>query len=286
MQSRLIQLLFIAVLSLFLSACASSPYSQAGLEKTKILLDQQITQARSLRSSDTEPRIFYVGAALHSQSRAFREDVLLVESIVRKMDSKAITIKLGNSAFGQDNDWPFATKESLTSALEAVGQIAQANDKIVVMISSHGSVGSLSVNANNQELPAVKTNDLAFALKQISAWPSMVVVSACFSGSLIDTIKANNRIVYTAADKDRASFGCNFHSKNTFFIEEFFGPQWDSSKSVQDNFLSARTRVGEREKAMKIGPPSIPRYQFGGEAKQLIETPLTSWRMASPTTKP
>jgi Peptidase C13 family len=285
MQSRVIQLLFIAVLSLFLSACATSPYSQTGQEKTKTLLDQQISQAKSLRSSDAEPRIFYVGAALHSQSRAFREDVLLVESTVRKMDSKAITIKLGNSAFGQDSDWPSATKESLTRALEAIAQIAQADDKIVVMISSHGSVGSLSVNANNQELPAIKASDLAFALKQISAWPSMVVVSACFSGSLIDTIKANNRIVYTAADKDRASFGCNFHSKNTFFIEEFFGSQWNSTQSVQDNFLSARTRVAEREKAMKIGPPSIPRYQFGGDARLLTETPLTSWRVTPLPTK-
>jgi Peptidase C13 family len=114
----------------------------------------------------------------------------------------------------------------------------------------------------------------------------MVVVSACFSGSLIDSIKASNRIVYTAADKDRASFGCNFHSKNTFFIEEMFGSQWDAAQSVQNNFVSARTRVADREKTLQIGPPSMPRYQFGADAKTLTETPLTSWRLASMPTKP
>jgi Peptidase C13 family len=284
---NLIRIVSIAFLSLLIAACASSPYSQEGQSKTKALLDQQITNAQSLRGKDAESRIIYVGAALHSQSRAFKEDVLLGESIVKKMDSKALTFKMANPAFGQDaSELPFATKESLYSTLEGVARIAQPNDKIVILLSSHGNVGRLAVNANNQELPGLSADDLASALREVSAWPTLILVSSCFSGSVIDAIKAPNRIIYTAADKDRASFGCNFHSKNTFFIEELLGAQWDSQQSLQANFLSARERVGVREKALNIGPPSMPRYQFGEQAKHLTEIPLIAWRSAPNSTKP
>ncbi|MGL5005257.1 MAG: C13 family peptidase, partial [Casimicrobium sp.] len=111
------------------------------------------------------------------------------------------------------------------------------------------------------------------------------VLSSCYSGSLMDAIKAPNRIIYTAADKDKVSFGCNFHSNNTFFVEELFGPKWDSALSAQANFLEARIRVGEREKAMKIGPPSTPRYLFGPDVRQLIDTPLVAWRLYSMPSK-
>lgn len=276
--TRLLRTSACLLISALLTACATSPYSQEGKARSDALLAAQINPARALLESDVEPRIIYVGFALHSQSRAFREDVALVESMVKKIDSSAISLKLGNPAFGQEADWPYATKENISATLSSVAQMARPQDKVIVLLTSHGSVGSLAVNASNQDYPSVKAEELAAALKPLNQLPTLVIVSACFSESLIDAVKSERRIVLTAASKDRASFGCNFYSKNTFFIEELFGKEWDEKLGLFKNFTVARTRVEEREKAMKIDPPSEPRYAIGSSMKLLSETPLKAWR--------
>src|SRR5690348_14740046 len=47
--------------------------------------------------------------------------------------------------------------------------------------------------------------------------PTVVVVSACFSGVFVPVLAAPNRLVLTAARGDRTSFGCGETDKYTFF---------------------------------------------------------------------
>ena len=52
------------------------------------------------------PRLIFAGFALHSQAKAFRNDVLAAEKLARQMDPNALILKLANPARDQPSDWP------------------------------------------------------------------------------------------------------------------------------------------------------------------------------------
>ena len=53
------------------------------------------------------------------------------------------------------------------------------------------------------------------ALKPLGDTPTIIVLSACHSGSFIPRLERNNRIILVAASAERASFGCSFEDENT-----------------------------------------------------------------------
>ena len=58
------------------------------------------------------PRLIFAGFALHSQAKAFRNDVLAAEKLARQIDPNALILKLANPARDQPSDWPQATLEN------------------------------------------------------------------------------------------------------------------------------------------------------------------------------
>ena len=95
---------------LALIGCASSPYQKENKQLSDSKLQMQIAQAKEILASSIEPRILYAGFAMHAQSKAFRQDVLLGAKAVQRMDTQAIVFKLANPVLGQEADLPYATE--------------------------------------------------------------------------------------------------------------------------------------------------------------------------------
>ena len=68
------------------------------------------------------------GVAMNDQTTAFRNDVLLAESVARKVDPKAIVFKLVNPVPGQDADLPYATRENIANVLQKLAELALPQD--------------------------------------------------------------------------------------------------------------------------------------------------------------
>jgi hypothetical protein len=92
--------------------------------------------------------------------------------------------------------------------------------------------------------------------------PTVVVVSACFSGVFIPALAGANRFVLTAARPDRTSFGCGQANRYTFFDECFL-----SSIAITHDFrdlaIEVRRCVAAREKKEDVSPPSDPQAAIG-----------------------
>lgn len=99
--------------------------------------------------------------------------------------------------------------------------------------------------------------------------PTVVVVSACFSGMFIPVLQADNRMILTAARADRTSFGCGETNKYTFFDQCILE---SLPKSMNFPMLAddAKECVAAREKAENVSPPSEPQVSIGSSiASQL-----------------
>lgn len=99
--------------------------------------------------------------------------------------------------------------------------------------------------------------------------PTVVMISACFSGVFVPELTAPNRIVMTAARADRTSFGCGEDDEYTFFDQCVL----QSLPKVGDFEALAKEAaacVERREREMDVGPPSEPQVSIGVRMKLLL----------------
>jgi hypothetical protein len=270
--------LLIVSLSIVLVGCAASPYQKENKLLSDSKLSSQVAQAKQQIDASKEPRILYAGFAMHAQSKAFRQDVLLASKAVLSMDPNAVVFKLANPVLGQDADFPYATRENIEQVINELASLARPQDKIVLLFTTHGNKGILAINAGNQDYREVSAYDLGNWLSKLNGKPVVLALSACYSGSFIESLKNINRIILTAAAKDRNSFGCNYQSTNTFFVEETFGPSFDINKSLLEVFDVARANIERKEKRMNLSPASNPQIEVGVALKKLASTPLSKLR--------
>jgi len=99
--------------------------------------------------------------------------------------------------------------------------------------------------------------------------PTIVVVSACFSGVYVPQLAEPNRMILTAARPDRTSFGCGQDNKYPYFDDCFLSsiPQ---AHDFGDLAGSTRECVRVRELAEHMSPPSEPQVWVGGELRPVL----------------
>ncbi len=261
--NQLFRLWLALFVGIVLAACATSPYSKDIKSRSDTLLAQQIEAATAGMAQDTAPRLLFAGVAMNDQTTAFRNDVLLAESVARKVDPKAIVFKLVNPVPGQDADLPYATRENIANVLQTLSELARPQDKVMVLLASHGAEGFLSLHAGKQPLGLASVGDVGRWLQPLGDRPTLLVISACHSGSFIDPLRKPNRIILAAAAKDRGSFGCQPKSDNTFFIKELLRQPTLLDLSTREMMRQATLNVTELEVKMKLSPPSSPQYFYG-----------------------
>jgi hypothetical protein len=109
--------------------------------------------------------------------------------------------------------------------------------------------------------------------------PTVVVISACFSGVFIPALQKPDRMVLTAARPDRASFGCGESDKYPFFDDCFL-----SSAPGAKDFIglgsAVQTCVARKEKEVGAEPASEPQMWIGPALRPFL--PLYPFARAKP----
>lgn len=103
--------------------------------------------------------------------------------------------------------------------------------------------------------------------------PTVVIISACFSGVFVPPLEAPNRMILTAARPDRTSFGCGQADRYPYF-DQCVLQVLPSSADFPDFGRGVQACVAAREKAEHVGPPSEPQLWIGAQA----QTALPRWR--------
>jgi hypothetical protein len=100
--------------------------------------------------------------------------------------------------------------------------------------------------------------------------PTIVVVSACFSGVFIPALANENRMIITAARPDRTSFGCSEDFKYTFF-DQCVLESIPQSQTFPDLAMKAQACVAAREEKEGMSPPSEPQVFIGDRIAPLLD---------------
>lgn len=91
----------------------------------------------------------------------------------------------------------------------------QDGDGCLVFITSHGSPAGFYIRGQNPLTPTKFNQILA---STCGKRPTVILVSACYSGIFAEPLmEAPNRIILTAARKDKTSFGCSAEAQYTYW---------------------------------------------------------------------
>ena len=101
--------------------------------------------------------------------------------------------------------------------------------------------------------------------------PTVVIVSACYSGIFVNALSAPNRMVLTAASRERTSFGCGADETYPWFD----GCVIETLPTASDFLaLAAGTRacVARKETERGVSPASEPQLFVGAEMQLRLPT--------------
>jgi hypothetical protein len=162
---------------------------------------------------------------------------------------------------------------------EKLAELASAeHGGCLVYFSSHGNPTGVLVGA--QLLSPAGLSGMVDAA--CGERPTVVIVSACFSGVFVPPLSRPDRMVLTAARPDRSSFGCGSSDRYPYFdacvIETL-----PSAIDFADLGRRVQGCVAAKEKATGMAPPSEPQMFVGSALKPVIAFyPFTHALAAAP----
>ncbi len=103
--------------------------------------------------------------------------------------------------------------------------------------------------------------------------PTVVFVSACYSGVFVPLLAGPNRMVMTAARRDRTSFGCGESDRYTFF-DACFLQYFKNAGDFPNLAKEVEACVSEHETKEKVKYPSEPQISIGAN----VAAQLPRWK--------
>ena len=222
------------------------------------------------------PATFFVGFAGYAEEKVFAEEIKFASTqLGRIFNVNNRNLLLLNDARDLD-EHPIASSSSLVHGLKLIGEKMQKEEDLLILaLSSHGSPGTLSVSNGYLPLVNLEAGAVRDALDSAGIKWRVIIVSACYAGSFVETLADPYTIIITAASPDRISFGCSNERDLTYFGEAFYRDAVTSNPTLFEAFESAKKSVTAREIAEGY-EPSLPIAHFGEAIRQA--TPR--WRTA------
>jgi hypothetical protein len=263
------------------SQAAAAEDSPADAEAVLFSQAQRIDRSLAAvgRDSSTVGRAFFLGFAGVGEQKVFAEEIGLAARVLgERYATGARRVLLINDQRDLESA-PLASVSGLKYALHGLGsRMDPERDVLFLSISSHGSEDP-AIAVSNSQLPLqdLTPEELADALRESGVKWRVVIISACYAGGFIDSLKDPQTIVIAAAAADRTSFGCANDRDLTYFGEAFYRDALPAARSLREAFDTAKTAIGARERHEHV-TASNPQAYFG----KAMEQKLASMRATQP----
>lgn len=165
-------------------------------------------------------------------------------------------------------DYSLQTDAPATVMAGVRAAAARTTRGCLIYFTSHGAPDGMVFGDAPRMTPDVMAN---LVRGSCGARPTVVIVSACYAGIFVNALQAPNRMVLTAARRDRTSFGCGADERYPWFD----GCILESLPTATDFLaLAADTRacVTRKETEAGVEHPSEPQLFVGGEMQMRLPT--------------
>ena len=218
--------------------------------------------AAELSAAETATRWHVVVAAVGNEQHVFDNFVADFAALLRDHAEVASFVELHANS---DPRWQPSGLRALETTLTAL--MPQANEGCLVYLTGHGAPDGLAMSADTP-MAFVRPTRLESMLNACAPQPTVLVVSACFSGVYLRPgITRPERIVLTASAADLTSFGCSNNNRYTFF-DQCFLDAWPRHATWGPLADAVRRCVRDQERSGNF-PASNPQIFFGPGLREL-----------------
>lgn len=268
------------------AGAANEPGPQATTPKLEgnqlTMLDAALAALPAQRPGVTD--IYVLGVAGDVDEDVFPNEVAYLQELsAQRWGAEGRMISLVNRpALGNGGVTPVqATYDSIGHALRGLGQKLDPNEDVLFLyLTSHGlHDNSVYLHTGRDQEDYLAPEQLARLLDQAQIGNAVIVVSACFSGAFIPALWSPQRMVITAARKDRPSFGCGNSDSATWFGRAFLIEALNTTNDFGAAYRLAASTVRRREKE-EGELPSEPQFHAGKTVAAVLE----QWRTGLPET--
>jgi hypothetical protein len=231
------------------------------------------------RDTSPKPKAYFLGFAGVGDEKVFAQEIGLASRVLGEryaVDGRSLS--LINDERDLDRT-PLATVSGLKYALRGLGaRMNRDRDVLFLSISSHGAEDP-AIAVSNSQLPLndLGDEDLADALHESGIKWRVIIISACYAGGFIESLRNPQTIVITAAAADRTSFGCSYDRDLTYFGEAFYRDALPNARTLREAFDTTKAAIAAREQREHI-TPSNPQAYFGTD----MEAKLAAMYSAEP----
>ncbi len=201
-------------------------------------------------------------AAVGNEQKVFDNFVSDFAALLKGHSDIASFTELHASA---DERWQASGLRALDSALAMLSP--QEGEGCLIYLTGHGSPDGIAMSADTPQV-SVRPARLQSMLNTCAPRPTILVVSACFSGTYMRPgITRPERIVMTASAANLPSFGCSNNLQYTFFDQCFMNawPRHNNWGLLADD---VKTCVYLTERNSNF-PSSNPQIFFGPNMREL-----------------
>ena len=217
-------------------------------------------------------RLLYIGLALYSEAWS-ENDVVELADELSDVTGYWLVPMIASNVAAKRRIYPIADGAAITSLVRQAAEQAGADDLVFINISTHGGPKVLASKIGNRAVTEVSSERLARLFGPLAGRPTIIVISACYSGSLIDDLRAPGRIIITAARADRSSFGCAPGNSHTLFGQAELRAFGRKNRSLHQVFAAIRADVARMEHE-RHETPSEPQVSVGADMTGLYDAPL------------
>lgn len=193
-----------------------------------------------------------------------------VDSLDHLLLQRGITERISLSA--TETEWAkgkgAAVPQQIEQAFQQLG--LRQGDGCLLFMTSHGNPSGFYLAQMRENRGTWTHRQFADLFNQYcGSLPSIAIISACYSGGFIDddTVRPN-RIILTAARRDRTSFGCGTETEYTYY-DDCLLRNWTQSRTWSGLAANIGHCVDEKERRTDA-QPSQPQYVMGEQMQGLL----------------
>ena len=220
---------------------------------------------------DDRAEFYFLGMAPFASQDVFKREVAAVKAL---FDDRFGTVGRSLALINHRDtigDVPLASMSNLDVALRHFGKLMRADrDVLVLFVTSHGSKGEIAVSFPGFPLNEMTPDRLAASLNRAGIVNRVLVLSACHSGSFVESLQGDTTLILTAAHADKTSFGCSNENEWTYFGDAYFNRALKTETSLIDAFGTARDLIVSWEKREKLDA-SNPQISVGAGIKAKLD---------------
>ena len=197
--------------------------------------------------------IYFIGIGGYADQDVFMKEINAVSRLFQeRFGTGGKTIRLVNNRKTLASS-PVASVTSLRASLMRVGEVMDKDeDLLFLFLTSHGSqTHRFSLDLWPLQLHELEPGKLRALLDESGIRNRVIIVSACYSGGFVNSLKDENTLVISASAVDKNSFGCSNEAEWTYFGKAYFDRLCAKPipSSTRLSLRSLSLRNGKRKKA-------------------------------------